>query len=372
MRTFLLIWVLLSGQKLLALDPTPESEARRSAWHISTALVSLIEKTDTSDFPAMTAWLKDYKSVLDKVGDGTEVRPFPAIDSDRLVTKNPHWWAAYYEVAPGDPLILGLHCSLILAGGKPDKAVHLAAISMQRPGIPDLADQVLRMVIQESNRLSDRAANLVQNGIVLHDKSDFDGALEKYDSAMELCPEYGLAYYEKAFSIRCRALVKSGKALPANGTATINSEERLDDKTERLLVKHYAEARSCNPFLLQAYQGSDQKVLSILKPLYGKLVPAWDIVRGDVTKLHPDEVIRDLAEGCDTVGIADYALVARQVVIARRKMYAAADHPIISRNLRLLVSGKMIERVIKTLEGEVAEGLMFIKPDGDNMPLQPK
>jgi hypothetical protein len=42
-------------------------------------------------------------------------------------------------------------------------------------------------------------------------------------------------------------------------------------------------------------------------------------------------------------------LVTRQILVARRKSYAPADHPFISTSLRKLVPGKQTEEVLQRL-----------------------
>jgi tetratricopeptide (TPR) repeat protein len=45
------------------------------------------------------------------------------------------------------------------------------------------------------------ADQLVKDGIALHDKGDFSGAVAKYDAAIQLQPGHALAMYEKSFSL---------------------------------------------------------------------------------------------------------------------------------------------------------------------------
>jgi hypothetical protein len=40
------------------------------------------------------------------------------LDVDALVTNNPHYWQAYYEVVPGDPGLGLLHGGLLHFGGE--------------------------------------------------------------------------------------------------------------------------------------------------------------------------------------------------------------------------------------------------------------
>ncbi len=53
-----------------------------------------------------------------------------------------------------------------------------------------------------SNTFSqDEVKTLIQEGIVLHDKGDFEGAIAKYDAALKIDPSNGNAMYEKSYSL---------------------------------------------------------------------------------------------------------------------------------------------------------------------------
>ena len=364
MRIRALLPVLFAAVASAQEKPTPEDETRAGAWHIAVAIVSQIEKTDTKDFPGLRSWLKDFHAVHAKRGEGEATKAFRPVDSDALVTRNPNWWAAFYEIAPGDPAVLSLHGLLLLAGGEPQRAQQLAAIGIQRPGIPDLHRQALRMVMNESQKAMARANETTHTGVRLHDARDYDGAIKKYDEALALNPSNGWTHYERGFSIRIRAYVKAGRPVPENGQFIINGND-ADLPEEKDVAADFAQARLHDPFQFNAYQGSDKKVIASILPLHEKIRPVWEQVMQDATKPLDDGTLLKLAEGCHEVGIHDYALVTRQILIARRKRYAPEDHPIISEHLRALAAGPVVERTIKQLAGEKMRGLMFVPPEGD-------
>ena len=45
------------------------------------------------------------------------------------------------------------------------------------------------------------AESMVKQGIALHDKGDYEGAIALYDKAIDLDKEYFLPWYEKTFSL---------------------------------------------------------------------------------------------------------------------------------------------------------------------------
>jgi tetratricopeptide (TPR) repeat protein len=48
---------------------------------------------------------------------------------------------------------------------------------------------------------SDKAKTLVNEGIELHDKGEYEKALKKYDEAIAESPEYADAFYEKSYTL---------------------------------------------------------------------------------------------------------------------------------------------------------------------------
>lgn len=130
------------------------------------------------------------------------------------MTHNENFWRAYYEVAPGDPGIVLLHASLLLCGGEADRANYLAVAAGQRPGVPVAFRQAFETIIAHSNKLREKPKALLAEGIALHDKGDYAGAIKKYQAALELWPQYGWAWYELGQSQYHQDLIADGKKPP--------------------------------------------------------------------------------------------------------------------------------------------------------------
>jgi hypothetical protein len=83
-----------------------------------------------------------------------------------------------------------------------------------------------------------------------------------------------------------------------------------------------------------------------------KGMPAWQKLTRNPMKKVDDPVLEDLAAACQEASIHDLALVTRQIMVARRKSYAPADHPFICTSLRKLATGKQTEEVLKRLAAD--------------------
>ncbi len=85
-----------------------------------------------------------------------------------------------------------------------------------------------------------QAVQLVQEGIGLHDKGDYEGAIKKYDAAIKIDKNFFDAYYEKGFSLYasgkqkecvdiCKETIKMFKEHPSIGLVYIQYGNVMDD-----------------------------------------------------------------------------------------------------------------------------------------------
>lgn len=334
------------------LHADPEA-VRVDAWKVAQAIVEKMGDTAGGDFPGLNVWRREFK----------EAGEIPlAVDVDKLVTNNTHWWVAYYEVAPGDPALMLLHCELLLAGGEAQRAQQLAAIYLQRPGIPQLYREGLRSAIGECAKAQAPAHALTREGIALHDQGDYDGAIAKYDAALKAWPASGWTAYERGFSLRTRALTKAGKPLPKNGSIMLNDTDSAELPERPEIDAAFALARQHDPLQMAAYQGDGAMKVPLLA-MIEKVLPAWQKIQLDVTKPLEEKLFAQMAEGLVEAGTHEYALAARQVVIARRRKYAPEDHPILSKELRALAPSAAIERTVSLLAGRTMPGRVFVPPE---------
>lgn len=337
--------VLRAGEAPGASDPL--ASARRLGWQMATIVVERLEAGDQSGFPGIEAWVKDFERQTK--GIGLEVAPekWPSLDVDGLTVNNGHFWRAYYEIAPGDPGLALLHAGLLLASGEASRAVHVVEFYRLRPGVPGVVDDMFKRLAAASNAAGSRSNTAVQAGIKLYDRGDYEGALTKYREALDIWPQNGWAYYELGFTLRTQQLIAAGEKLMPMGAARTTTKVAFSPEVETA----FAKSRHHTPFQYMAYQGHDQEVIQGFLALGKKVVPAMKTLRRDGNAAEKDRALEQLAEGCQEAGAHELALVARQILVARRGRYDPADHPFIANSLRKLASGAQTEAVLKRLAG---------------------
>jgi hypothetical protein len=154
----LLLCSVLGGQLGAAAPEPPQTgrelqEARRIGWELAMEIVEAMEAGERRGFPGIEAWLKDAHKVAKGNGPKPLAEPWLLLDGDALVTRNPHYWQAYYEIAPGDPGLALLHAGLLLASGEATRASQLVVIAKQQPGIPREVQTVLglrRLIVPDA------------------------------------------------------------------------------------------------------------------------------------------------------------------------------------------------------------------------------
>ena len=151
------------GQTPPAQRPHRElEEARRAGWELALAVVQKLEAGDPKPFPGIAAWLRDFRKAtrgLDlKAAPGT----WPPVDIDALVTRNPKFWRAYFEIAPGDPGLMLLHAGLLLGAGEATRATYLLTVAGQRPGVPPAIRQGFDLLLAHAQKVLQRPEALVR------------------------------------------------------------------------------------------------------------------------------------------------------------------------------------------------------------------
>ncbi len=342
-RLFACIFVVTTPPLALrAQTPEAAAEPRREAWKYASLVVSTLEQGDNASFPAIGAWLSDFHRIAGKLDAKDTAKPFPAVNCDALVTRNPRFWAAYYQIPPGDPGLALLHSALLLSGGEAQRATAIATFGLQRPGIAPEFRYALSAVLSHAKSAQAASAELVRDGVKRQDDHDFDGALKKYDEAIRDWPGNSLAHYQRGFTLRAKALAGTGKT----GAPVANAA--IADPPETLAA--LALARRHDPLLVMAYQGADQSVSRSFMPLLRKAVPAWNTIRKRSEPASRETLIV-LASACREAGIDEYALALRQLLVATGGRYQPDDHAFIAPCLRRLAPGAPTESTLGLLAG---------------------
>ncbi len=334
-------------------------QARHSGWLAISQIVPVLEAGDAKEFPAGAAWLADFRAATKEIDPKADPAMWPMIDVDALVTNNSNFWRAHYEIAPGDPAIVLLHGGLLFLGGEPRRASCVVAIGLQRPGIPAPVREIMETLVRQGDHTLKSSNERVQEGIKLHDAGKYAEALKQYEEALALCPQNGFAHYEWGLTFRQQAWQAAGFA-PDAKTGVIINEKRLMPKQT---VAAFARARKHDPFQWKAYQGDDKEILAGFRPFLDKGMRNWEKVSAANFKLVGDEVMAGLSEGLQAGHCHDLALLARQIVVARRGQYVPEDHPFLCASLRKLAPGDGTEELLKRLGGTALKMRQLVPPE---------
>jgi tetratricopeptide (TPR) repeat protein len=123
-----------------------------------------------------------------------------------LLDKNPQYWQAMLEMAPGNPLLLSSRLFLYVARGELDLTrLYLKPIyyfSKSDNLAHDYLEQLRDYVILFYESLDAR----IRVGVELHDQGRFDDAMALYDGILRDYPCSALAIYERWFAKNSREL----------------------------------------------------------------------------------------------------------------------------------------------------------------------
>jgi WD40 repeat protein len=298
----------MSGQNSLLADAV--HRARDRGWRAVAVLMPVLEAADRANYPGLHAFLEDIRPLAESYAANRPTGDLPSLDVERLLTRNPNYWRAWSDVAPGDPGLLLLHSSLLLAAGEFDRSIYFAALSTQgsmRQSVRDL----FRDLADEIRPVNNAANQLIREGITHHDAERYSNALEKYECVLEVWPACGWANYEAGYSLR--------------------SQDRAN--TEQV-ESHFAAVRRHAPLRSEAYQGSDRTVISAMMALDRDVLPVW---RQVTAKTFSDGELNRLAKGLQEAMIHDLALAAKGLVIARRGKYLEDDRVFLNTSLAKLL-----------------------------------
>lgn len=340
--------------------PNPELDAaRRKGWESVELILATLEEGDESQsFPGIEAWVKELRQATAGVDAEKAPAEWPAFDIDQLVTHNPRFWQAHYEIAPGDPGLHLLHAGLLLSAGEVNRADYLAIIALQRPGVPDEVRGGLAFLHNQAQQAQAASNAVVQEGIEQYDAGNYAPGLAKHDAALAIWPQNGFAHYERGLTLFALQLQASGEEVPDTASVRINEGPKLSAEVQAA----YAAARKHDPFQFRAWQGDDKQVIAGLMALVQKGMPAWKQVQ-NADRLAGNATLEELAEALQDAGTHDLALVIRQILVARRGRYEPADHPFITTSLQQLAPGDSTDAVLKRLwDGPVVARQIIAAP----------
>jgi hypothetical protein len=205
-----------------------------------------------------------------------------------LTLRSQDYWRAMMEMSTDDPSVLFAHGYMLASIGEAELAINYMLLGSIEIG------GAFRPEIQEWQRLNgalrDRATKEIKEGVALHDAGKFDEAMSVYDSVLKSFPFCATAFHEKAISL----MEKDPSIIfKENPTAEL-----------------FALCRKHDPFLWQAYQGKDPKVLKAGAAFLSKAKPFYS--RETVTI----KSFSDFAEGCEEMELFPIAAACQWKLVA--------------------------------------------------------
>jgi hypothetical protein len=340
-------------------EATPTlDESRRAGWTFASHALKRLDEADNEDFPGIEGFLKNIRILRDCVDPAEPSSAWVEFDVDGLVSRNPHFWATVYEIAPGDPGIIIIHAGFLLSAGESRRASILLALTRHCPDPGEQMRAVFAGMHGQASLVLREGEQMVAEGVKDFDEGDREAALAQFEKATSLWPQNGLAHYETGLTILAEELEADG-ATAEPGTIWLNADPKYGVQA----APHFAAARRHDPLLWRAYQGNDPDLIGAILPLGEHVIPAWGKILADDVD---DEVLMDFAKGCQDAELDELALIARQVIVARRGRFEPSDHPFIAKSLRRLAPSEVTEATLKRLAAEELPFRQLIKRDGED------
>jgi WD40 repeat protein/tRNA A-37 threonylcarbamoyl transferase component Bud32 len=335
-------------------------QVRKAGWITALSLIPKLETADEERYPGIRQFAADVRRLEKSIEPKKPPHEWGAIAVDLLLHRNPNFWRAMYEMAPGDPTISIMHIGLLIASGEIDQAHNLLHLLAHDTEIPRLERDLLlhaggdqRLIFPSVSENSPSDGRLVgsldlrvhyllidndprvKQGNKLRDSKDYDGAISAYEAALAIWPQNAAAHYELEYT---KSVKKTGDSAP-----------------------YFANCRRLEPLRFEAYQGT-------FKPgIFQSVQHALTVWKQSIylKERANDHVLVSFAESCQSAASAEIrwhelALVARQIVIARHGRYDAQDYEFISRSLRELVPDVATEEVFKWLAKENVPWIVLI------------
>lgn len=314
-------------------------------WDIAAVLAQGMMAADAKRFPGIHAWLKDFRAAGGTPGKRSGPEPVRRIDTERLVTRNPNFWRAYFELSPGDPGAMLLHAALLMAGGEASRAAYLLIIARQTVEIDKALLQAMNELLVACQRAIAAGAQQVDEAVKQYPQGGHTTVLIRLRAAIDAWPSNGLAHYEAGLAMLAGQYVAAGQQPPSRSRLGLHSELT----PSREVRTAYDRARSHDPLLIRAYQGDENDAGNVLLVLGKRIRPLWDIVARDIKAETRDDDLRGLADAFREAQLQELALALGQVIIGREGgTYDDEDRSAIGANLRALAEpavGPVVKRL---------------------------
>ena len=284
--------------------------ARQEGWQEVLDLLPALDEQPETDYPGVAALTRELNSLAAATHGG---RGVPPLAIDRVVDHNPDFWRAYYEIAPGDPLMAMLHTGLLLAAGEAARADAVAT----------LAINFGRMSLEyrkELVRLDAYADLLLQGGQTAPPAEARHGG----------SPDYA------ALAVKAGAMLRVWPRNPAALADLTRARWGLAGKPARLAPdspagESLAALRSADPFfaLDPAVTGPEPAATVEARRL-------WLLINDDKA-IGDEQVLAQFAAAAQAAGDDEAALAARSLLAGRNTGLPPLDEAFVRRSLERLL-----------------------------------
>ena len=354
----LIVAIAVSVCPTAAAQPFNELEAaRRAGWDTVSILAHSMTVSDATSFANVHAWLKEFRTAGGSPGKRPAGAPLPKFDLNRLSTRNPVFWRAYFEITPGDSGAMLLHAGLLLGAGEISRAAYVLVAARQSPAIEKEMRNAVDGLLELCRAAIGKGAQQVAEAAKLHDGGSAGGAAARLRELVNIWPANALAHYELGLAIVAQQYTQAGRKPPPRARLSIHSEIAPSPAA----LDAYARARAHDPLLIRAYQGAEVQGADVLLVLGKKVRPLWDHLARETAANVTNDELEMLANALLEAGIAELSLAVRQVLIGREKGYDEQDRKNIAATLRSLAPAAA-DPVVARLAAKKPEFIKVILP----------
>ena len=319
-------------------------EAKEFPWLIVKAFIEKLEKSDPKAFPGIHDWLRDFHEAT-----GNQIPAAKPIDVEALVTNNPNYWRAHFEVSPGDPGWAFIHVGLLQSCGEMKRAharLQIARLSFDDQVIFRTADAMNYQLMRVFSAFSPRT----NEGIKLHDAKEFEAAIAHYQSILDIWPQYAWCLYELSLSQHSANTVAAGNELLSDDTvltdpAAVAEDQRKNPLTDEV-KKWRIMSRRHDPLFWQNLSGMPEGKQKIAAIVRGALPILKEMSSGNEIT---NQKISALASILQFIEAHDLAIPAACIVVRRQNELVDADHKFVTKSLKALVPGPEMDATLARL-----------------------
>ncbi len=282
---------------------------REVGWKEVRDLQPLLNSQPAAEFPGVAALAADLRAAAAAAAPG-QIPPTAVFD--RLTDRSSRFWCAYYEIAPGDPLMAMLQVSLLLAAGEVVRADRVAtlAINFGRMDL-DYRKELVRLDTYAQLVIHVSGGDGVELDRLRRVKA-YAALAAKARAALAVWPQNPQAWADLAWSEQRAAAAPAAGADTAAGGPSLAALRRVD------------------PLFAASAAGPESAALGESRRLWAAIDD--DKATGD------DEVLRRFSDSAQAAGLDELALVARSLLAGWSEGSLPVDEGFVQASLRRLLS----------------------------------